>query len=333
MNVHSANFPMNRSFLILLALVSGAAAQESAPLQLTLRDAVSLALKQNPLVILANLGVARSEQERLVARSGLLPQVNANAAEADHRLNVEAMLGISFPGLPQHVGPFQTFQVGGDFEAPVFDLTLWQRYRSARLGVDASRAQELTAREESVLLVVSQYLGSQRAAADVQAAQSQVDLAQALYDQAADLQQHGVGTGIDTLRANVQLQNQKQRLIVARTSLDTSLKPNPDPAVSSGLSSVTPGCKRARLSTLRPFKGILTMRRLVTDWPSVGLTVSTPAACASTNTRSLAVPTSSFKSARNDWLISSGAVSTSSSRKPSCRATIRYLPMGRFKTW
>ena len=223
MNVHSANFPMNRSFLILLALVSAAAAQESAPLQLTLRDAVSLALKQNPLVILANLGVARSEQERLVARSGLLPRVNANAAEADHRLNVEAMLGISFPGLPQHVGPFQTFQVGGDFEAPVFDLTLWQRYRSARLGVDASRAQELTAREESVLLVVSQYLGSQRAAADVQAAQSQVDLAQALYDQAADLQRHGVGTGIDTLRANVQLQNQKQRLIVARTQLDTSL--------------------------------------------------------------------------------------------------------------
>ena len=42
-------------------------------------------------------------------------------------------------------------------------------------------------REESVLLVVSQYLGSQRAAADVQAAQSRVDLAQALYDQAADL--------------------------------------------------------------------------------------------------------------------------------------------------
>jgi len=223
MNVHSANFPMNRSFLILLALVSGAVAQESAPLQLTLRDAVSLALKQNPLVILANLGVARSEQERLVARSGLLPQVNANAAEADHRVNLEAVLGFSFPGLPQHAGPFRTFQVGGAFEAPVFDLTLWRRYRSAQLGVDASRAQELTAREESVLLVVSQYLGSQRAAADVQAAQSQVDLAQALYDQAADLQKHGVGTGIDTLRANVQLQNHKQRLIVARTQLDTSL--------------------------------------------------------------------------------------------------------------
>jgi outer membrane protein TolC len=174
------------------------------------------------MVILANLGVAQSEQERLVSRSGLLPQAGFDAAEIDQRFNIEALLGRPFPGIPEHAGPFQTFQAGVDFQE-VFDLTLWRRYRSAQLGVDGSRAAELTAREQSVLLVVSQYLGSQRAAADVQSAQSQVDLAQALYDQAADLQQHGVGTGIDTLRANVQLQNQKQRLIVARTSLDTSL--------------------------------------------------------------------------------------------------------------
>ncbi len=222
MNVYSAKLAIIRSFFILLALAAGAAAQAPAPLQLTLRDAVNLALKQNPMVILANLGVAQSEQERLVARSGLLPQAGLNATEVDQRFNIEALLGRPFPGIPQHAGPFQTFQAGVDFQE-VFDLTLWRRYRSAQLGVDGSRAGELTAREESVLLVVSQYLGSQRAAADVSAAQSQVDLAQALYDQAADLQQHGVGTGIDTLRANVQLQNQKQRLIVARTSLDTSL--------------------------------------------------------------------------------------------------------------
>jgi outer membrane protein TolC len=214
---------IKRSFFILLALAYGAAAQEPAPLSITLRDAVNLALKQNPMVILANLGVAQSEQERLVARSGLLPQAQATVTETDQRFNVEALLGRPFPGIPEHAGPFQTFLMGGGFQAAVFDLTLWRRYRSAQLGMDASRAGELTAREESVLLVVSQYLGGQRATADVQAAQSQVDLAQALYGQAADLQQHGVGTGIDTLRANVQLQNNKQRLIMARTELDTSL--------------------------------------------------------------------------------------------------------------
>jgi len=62
----------------------------------------------------------------------------------------------------QHVGPFQVFQAGGHFAAPVFDLTLWRRYRSAQIGVEAGRAQEVTVREESVMLVVSQYLGSQR---------------------------------------------------------------------------------------------------------------------------------------------------------------------------
>ena len=73
------------------------------------------------------------------------------------------------------------------------------------------------------MLVVSQYLGCQRAAADVEAAQARETLAQALYDQAADLQKNGVGTGIDTLRANVQLQNEKQRVIVSRTQLETGL--------------------------------------------------------------------------------------------------------------
>jgi outer membrane protein len=50
-----------------------------------------------------------------------------------------------------------------------------------------------------------------------------VKLAQALYDQASDLQKSGAGTGIDTLRANVELQNERQRLIEAQTQVRTSL--------------------------------------------------------------------------------------------------------------
>src|SRR5450756_295098 len=208
---------------ILLALAAGAFAQDPAPLKLTLRDAVQLALKQNPRVILANLGVAQSEQERNIARSALLPQVGGHAGETVNRVNLESSIGFRFPGFSQHVGPYRYEQIGAGFNAAVLDLTLWRRYRASQAGIDTSRAQETTVREESVLLVVSQYLGSQRATADVEAARSRVDLAQALYDQAADLQKNGVGTGIDTLRSNVQLQNEKQRLIVARTQLETAL--------------------------------------------------------------------------------------------------------------
>jgi len=158
-----------------------------------------------------------------VARSGLLPQAGGGTSETRRRYNLPAQLGLPFQGFPEHVGPFYTPQFGVGVNAPLFDLTLWRRYQGSKLGIDASRAEERTAREQSVLLVVSQYLGTQRALAEVAAAHSRVDLAQALYDQAADLQKNGVGTGIDTLRANVQLQNEKQRLIVARTQLETSL--------------------------------------------------------------------------------------------------------------
>lgn len=214
---------MKRGVPLSLALVWGCLAEDTAPLKLTLKDAVSLALNQNPQVILANLQVSQSQQDRLLARSALLPQANANVSEAVNRLNLQAAIGLTIPGFAQHVGPFEVFQAGVGVNAPIFDLTLWRRYKSSQIGIETRRAQETSVREESVMLVVSQYLGCQRAAADVEAAQSRVDLAQAVYDQSADLQKNGVGTGIDTLRGNVQLQNEKQRLIVARTQLETSL--------------------------------------------------------------------------------------------------------------
>jgi outer membrane protein TolC len=214
---------MTRGLPLSLALACGCLAQDAAPLKLTLKDAVALALKQNPQVILANIEVSQSQQDRLVARSALLPQVDAAVSETVNRLNLHTAIGLPFPGFPTHVGPFEVFQGGIGFKAPIFDLTLWRRYKSSQMGIDSRRAQETSAREESVLLVVSQYLGCQRAAAEVAAAQSRAALAQAVYDQSADLQKNGVGTGIDTLRANVQLQNEKQRVIVAHTQLETSL--------------------------------------------------------------------------------------------------------------
>jgi len=115
------------------------------------------------------------------------------------------------------------FSAGPSVSAPVFDLTLWQRYQAARNTASASKANSLSTREQVILLVVSQYIGTLRAVANVEASQSRVELAQALYDQAADLQKEGVGTGIDTLRANVELQNEKQRLLEAENDRETSL--------------------------------------------------------------------------------------------------------------
>jgi len=203
--------------------VGSAQAQQSYALRLTLKEAVQLALKQNPQVQIANLNLAQSVQDRSIARAGLLPQADLEALDRATRYNIYALFGSKFPGIPEHGGPFQFFQGGPNFSMAIFDLTLWRRLASAHQGIRATEAQETTVREQTVLLVVSQYLGGLRAGAAVVAAQSRVDLAQALYDQASDLQKNGVGTGLDTLRANVELQNEKQRLIEAQTQNEVAL--------------------------------------------------------------------------------------------------------------
>src|SRR6266850_532092 len=194
-------------------------------LRLTLDQAVALALKQNPTAQIAILTAAQSEQDKNIARADLLPQVNARISDEAQKVNLLAQFGgkTPFPGVPKTLGPYQIFSAGPAFGGPVFDLTLWKRYQAARETMSASKASSLSTREQVILLVVSQYIGTLRAMANVEASQSRVELAQALYDQAADLQKEGVGTGIDTLRSNVELQNEKQRLIQAETDRETFL--------------------------------------------------------------------------------------------------------------
>jgi outer membrane protein len=201
---------------------------ENAPtqtLRLTLDQAVGLAIKQNPTAQIAVLTAAQSEQDKNIARAELLPQASARISDEAQKVNLQAQFGgkTPFPGFPKTLGPYQLFSAGPSVSVPVFDLTLWQRYRAAQNTMSASKANSLSTREQVILLVVSQYIGTLRAMANVQASQSRVELAQALYDQAADLQKEGVGTGIDTLRANVELQNEKQRLLEAENDRETLL--------------------------------------------------------------------------------------------------------------
>ncbi|MEO8131856.1 MAG: TolC family protein [Bryobacteraceae bacterium] len=199
-------------------------AQTGDVLHLTMKEAVVMALKQNPQVQIANLNVALSQQDEAIAKSALLPQLRGQVSQTVRKDNLEANFGgRKFPGLPSTVGPFPVIQLGPTGSASIFDLTLYKRLQSARQDTVTGRAQELTTREQTVLLTVSQYLAAMRNAATVKASQSRVELSQAIFDQATDLQKAGVGTGIDTLRANVQLQSEKQRLIVSETQLRTSL--------------------------------------------------------------------------------------------------------------
>ena len=126
--------------------------------------------------------------------------MNANAAEEWQRLNLRAQFGGSLPftglptqiGLPGHVGPFSIFSAGVSFNGPILDLTLFRRYQAARSAADAAKFDSQSTREQVILLVVSQYIGTLRSVADgFRPRNRALILAQALFNQAADLQKAG----------------------------------------------------------------------------------------------------------------------------------------------
>jgi outer membrane protein len=210
-------------FLTLRCGQSPASAQIPPALRLTLTDAVRIALKENPQVQNANLDIADRQQDINVRRSALLPQATLQVSDRAERINLGSTFGANLPIFPHHVGPFQVFQAGTEFSASVFDITLWRKLQSSRASLAGARTDERSLRDQTTLLVVSQYLAALRAGEQLKAAQSRVDLAQALFDQAVQLEKNGIGTNLDTVRAQVELQNEKQSLLVDQTEREKAL--------------------------------------------------------------------------------------------------------------
>jgi outer membrane protein len=195
------------------------APNSAAPLQLTLKQAVELALKQNPQRVIAKIQLFESERNSQIARAPLLPQASIAGVAALDQYNLQI---IESQPRPVHAGPFQYFDVGPNFSQMLLNLPLIRAYQAGREGVKQARADERTAREIAVLVTVNQYLLILQALANRDAAQSRVDLAQRLYEQATQLQKTGIGLNIDTTRANVELQNEKQTLIDTDTATRTT---------------------------------------------------------------------------------------------------------------
>lgn len=215
------------AFMLLIlgtrAEVMKAQGASSGDQQLTLVGAVDLALKQNLDIQVANIETATRQQDRLIARSELLPHANFEADDSVNRHSLKADLGTQIPNVPHSIGPYEAVHIGPTFSSPIFDLTLIRQYQQSGHKLLATRADEQTVREETVLLTVSQYMAHLRALASITAARSRVELADRLAHQANDLLTDGVASKIDVSRAQVRLKEEQQQLIDAQRDAETTL--------------------------------------------------------------------------------------------------------------
>lgn len=188
-------------------------------LSLTLSQALAFGLKTNLGAIEQSSQTQQADAQRALARSGLLPLVNAGAAEAFERENFRTE-GISLSSIPE-AKTFNYFDARVRLQQTVLDIVKIDSLHTASESLRASLLATRNTRDLIVLAVAGSYLQLLSTNARVVAAQAQVETSKAIYQQAADRFEAGLAARVDRDRAQVQYQTEQQRLRSLQADRDT----------------------------------------------------------------------------------------------------------------
>jgi hypothetical protein len=150
-------------------------------LQLTLRDAIKMALRYNLGAIESGQNAQIARGQRLLALSNLLPQVSAGASENVQQVNL-ATFGLNGlkTGIPTVVGPFSYSSVDASISQTLFSHESIQRFRAARTAEQAAQLSYQDILDVVTLTVGNAYLRIIEADSRIKAQEAQVQNARAL---------------------------------------------------------------------------------------------------------------------------------------------------------
>ena len=188
-------------------------------LPISFKEAIDRALRSNLGLLIGSDNLLAAKGQRWQELSHLLPNVSVAATQSATQIDLAALgFRFNFPGVSPVVGPIGTFDARAYLTASLFDWHAIQRERAAQARESAAQHDYKNARELVVLATGNVYLLTIAASARVDAAQAQLETAQALFNRAKDRQAAGVTPAIDALRAQVEYQARQQQLIVARNN-------------------------------------------------------------------------------------------------------------------
>jgi outer membrane protein TolC len=214
-------------FQIALAIFAAAAwtvvaqAQQNAR-PLTLNQAIQLALKNNLSVRVASSEVQEAIGSTQRERAPLLPRVNADALANMQNRNL-AVLGVSLPGIPTVVGPFAYYDFRAAASEQIINRQAYHNWKSSQREEDASKLDYQDSRDLVIRETAGLYLSAESALVEVQASQSRITTSEALAKLANDQHEQGLATAVDVVRAQVQLERDRQTLLAAQNAYQTSL--------------------------------------------------------------------------------------------------------------
>lgn len=199
-------------------------AQDRGPLQLSLKRAVEIATSPegSTQIQLSEEALKQAKLRSKEARAALLPDLESAFSYENRTVNLAAqgitLARLPFPGVsfPTFVGPFNTMDGRVSGSQSILNLSSIRQYQASKTGVSAALADSDSASEQVAAVVARAYLAAIKADTDVETAQANIMLSQAVLTQAENQKAAGTGTGIEITRARVQLANDQQRLLVAQ---------------------------------------------------------------------------------------------------------------------
>jgi outer membrane protein TolC len=244
-----------------LGLAATSQAQTSAPMELTLPQAIDLALKQNRQIQLAQLAVVDSEHKKAIARSAYFPQIKNESTV----LHITELEGVNFPagsfGSPPATGPIPSqslvidqggltaYTSGTGLAQPLTQMfKIRESNRAATADINSAKIQVNQAENEIALKVRQLYYGILIAQLKEEAAKGEVDASQVKLQESTDAVTQGKALEETALNSRAAFLDAKQTMLTQSLQakdltfelddllglpLTTQLRLNEDPSASA----------------------------------------------------------------------------------------------------
>jgi outer membrane protein TolC len=188
-------------------------------LDLSLDDAIQRGLRQNLGLILQSSAVKNSNGQRLEELQALLPTINATASIEVQQINLAAF-GLTFPGIPKIIGPFQVVDFRAYLTQNLVNVSALKNFIAAKHNFEGAKLTAEDARDLVVLTVGNAYLLCIADAARIEAVTAELATSRVSLDQAVAAHDAGTSPRLDVLRAQVDYQNEQQSLISTKNNLE-----------------------------------------------------------------------------------------------------------------
>lgn len=190
-------------------------AQVLPELRLSLREAMEAAVDQNPTVQLFRERIVQAQDAANTQLGQLLPNISGTVGQSRRRFFTG-----SFGSSATVVGPRNFYEARAFLTQNLFSLSLIQKWRAAKAGVDVAGLDAEVTKRDTMATTGLIYLETLRAKAAVNARKADVALNTELLRLATERKSAGMATSLDVTRAKVQLENARQRLLVAENDRD-----------------------------------------------------------------------------------------------------------------